>query len=204
VRVAAASSLRAAFLAPLIGTVPRNGRPPSTRKTSCWTASGWYSQWNGRASLIDVVSCSPSGAMSRPFAMTTFGDADAQQRLLELGARAGQVDGVGAGSLERPFRLAPRLLRPLEVDLARHVGRLGHHDDAVGPDLEEPADDRERLLAAALADAQLPDAEHRDERRMVRQHPELALRAGQLDRIDRVRVGQAFRRDDLEHQRHGP
>ena len=50
VRVAAASSLRAAFLAPLIGTVPWSGRPPSIRKTSRATGSGRYSQWNGRAS----------------------------------------------------------------------------------------------------------------------------------------------------------
>ena len=50
VSVAAASSLSAAFLAPLIGTVPASGRPPSTRKTSRATGSGRYSQWNGRAS----------------------------------------------------------------------------------------------------------------------------------------------------------
>src|SRR6478609_4101824 len=50
VSVAAASSLRAAFLAPLIGTVPANGRPPTTVKISGTTGSGRYSQWNGRAS----------------------------------------------------------------------------------------------------------------------------------------------------------
>ncbi len=50
VSVAAASSLSAAFLAPLIGTVPDNGRPPTTVKISRATGSGWYSHWNGRAS----------------------------------------------------------------------------------------------------------------------------------------------------------
>ena len=55
VRTAAASSLRAAFLAPLIWTVPASGRPPSTRKTSRATGSGVYSQWNGRASAMVFV-----------------------------------------------------------------------------------------------------------------------------------------------------
>jgi hypothetical protein len=44
VSVAAASILSAAFLAPLIGTVPFRARPPSTRKTSRVTGSGTYSQ----------------------------------------------------------------------------------------------------------------------------------------------------------------
>ena len=52
VRIAAASSLSAAFLAPLMGTLPRSGRPPSTRNASRWTGGAVYSQWNGRASAI--------------------------------------------------------------------------------------------------------------------------------------------------------
>ena len=100
--------------------------------------------------------------------------------------------------LERALGLAAGLLGLLEVDLAGHVGRLGHDHDLVGPDLEEPADDGERLLRATLADAQLADAERRDERRVVGQDAELALRPGQLDRVDRVRVGQPLGRDDLE------
>ncbi len=53
VRVAAASSLSAAFFEPLIGTVPDSGRPPSIRKISLATGSGRNSQWNGRASAMD-------------------------------------------------------------------------------------------------------------------------------------------------------
>jgi hypothetical protein len=45
--------------------------------------------------------------------------------------------------LERLLRLAPGLLRLLEVDLARHVRGLGEHDDLVRADLEEAADDGE-------------------------------------------------------------
>src|SRR4029079_7716543 len=64
------------------------------------------------------------------------------------------------------------------------------------------ADDRERLLLAALPDQQLADPEDRDERRVVRQGAELALDAGQLDAVDLVAVGQALGRDDLELERH--
>src|SRR5215208_121785 len=52
VRVAAASIFRAAFFAPLIGTVPFSGRPPSMRKISLGTGSGLNSQWKGRASAM--------------------------------------------------------------------------------------------------------------------------------------------------------
>src|SRR5689334_8478335 len=179
VSVAAASILRAAFFAPLIATVPASGRPPSTRKTSRGTASGTYSQWNGLASAISVLAGSGDRPASLPavagaFAMAPLRDADAQQRLLERGTRRREVGALVIAGLERPFRLAPRFLGLLEVDLARHVGRLGHHDDPVRADLQEAADDRERLLAATLADPQLADAEHRHERRVMRQHAELA------------------------------
>ena len=66
--------------------------------------------------------------------------------MLERGAGRGEVGALDVAALERLLGLAARLLRLLEVDLGRHVGRLGHHDDLVGPDLEEAADDRERLL----------------------------------------------------------
>ena len=52
VRVAAASSFSAAFLAPLTCTVPRSGRPPSIRNASGGVTSGLNSQWNGFASAI--------------------------------------------------------------------------------------------------------------------------------------------------------
>ncbi len=52
VRVAAASSFSAAFLAPLTWTVPRSGRPPSIRNASGGGTSGLNSQWNGLASAM--------------------------------------------------------------------------------------------------------------------------------------------------------
>ena len=78
------------------------------------------------------------------------------------GPGGGQVGAFVEARLERPLGLAPRLLRPLEVDLAGHVGRLGHDHDLVRPDLQEAAGDGEDLLGAALADAQLADAERAD------------------------------------------
>src|SRR4051812_40962389 len=120
VSVAAAKSFSAAFFAPLIGTVPFSGRPPSIRNTSRATGSGWYSQWKGRASAI-VPSRSPSGAVTRSLSVPAFRDPDPQQRLLELRAGGSEVGDVVAGSLERPLGLTPRFLRALDVDLARHV-----------------------------------------------------------------------------------
>src|SRR4051812_31227336 len=58
VSVAAARSLSAAFLEPLIRTVPDSGRPPSTRNTSRATGSGLYSQWNGFASATPSTGAS--------------------------------------------------------------------------------------------------------------------------------------------------
>ena len=86
VRVAAASSLRAAFFAPLISTRPDSARPPSIRKTSRVTGAGWYSQWNGRASAT-----SRSSAVPRTLAVTTLGDPDPEEGLLEAGPGRGQV-----------------------------------------------------------------------------------------------------------------
>src|SRR6478735_12252320 len=113
VSVAAASSLSAAFLAPLIGTIPDSGRPPSIRNTSLATGSGLYSQWNGLASAI--LRRAASAAVPGTLAVSALCDPDPEEGLLELGARSGEIDGIGrAGRLERPLRLASGFLRLLE------------------------------------------------------------------------------------------
>src|SRR2546423_2224164 len=224
VSVAAASILRAAFLAPLMRTSPCSGRPPSIRNTSRVTASGTYSQWNGLASAMAppmmngqpqrcLATRSPSAGATRLLAtwartagslMTTaLGDADAEQRLLERGARRGQVRWLVVARFERPFGLAARLLGALEIDLGGHVRHLGHHDDLVRPDLDEATRDGEVLLAAARPDPQLADAEHRHERGVVGQDPQLALATRDLDGVDLAGIGKSLRRDDLEQDRHG-
>jgi hypothetical protein len=137
------------------------------------------------------------------FAVSTLGDADPEEGVLEGGAGGGEVDIIGlGGTFEGPFRFAPGFLGALEIDLARHVGRFRHDHDPIGPDLEEAADDRERLDLSALADAQFADAQHRDERRVVRQHAELALDSRELDRIDRIGIRQSLRRHDLQEEWH--
>src|SRR4249920_414618 len=91
-----------------------------------------------------------------PLAVSPLGDADPEEGGLERGPGSGQVDRVGLrGALDGAFGIAPGFLGALEVDLAGHVGRLGHHDDAIRANLEEAAGDRERLLLPTLADAQL-------------------------------------------------
>ena len=52
------------------------------------------------------------------------------------------------------------------------------------------------------ADAQLAEAQRRQQRRMVRQDAQLALDAGADDGVDVVREGQPLGRDDLEVERH--
>ncbi len=152
VRTAAARSLRAAFFAPLMRTVPWRGRPPSTRKTSRATGSGRYSQWNGRASAMP--SLRPSGAR-RAGAAPPGGDARRRGSGPGPAWRAARAWARSAGStkpgLEGALGVRRASLGPLEVDVRREVGRLRHHHDLVRPHLDEAADDDEGLLPAVLA-----------------------------------------------------
>ena len=67
VSVAAASSFRAAFFAPLIDTVPVQRPPALDRKISRGTGSGTYSQWNGRGSTTGLIpdAADPPGGDAR-------------------------------------------------------------------------------------------------------------------------------------------
>src|SRR5688500_8252929 len=107
VSVAAASIFRAAFLAPLIATVPDSGLPPSTRKISRWTGSGTYSQWNG------LASATPLPAAPRALPVASLGDADPEERLLQGGPGGRQVGAFAVPRFEGPLCLAPSLLRLL-------------------------------------------------------------------------------------------
>src|SRR4029079_16035453 len=126
--------------------------------------AGRYSHWNGRASAMPGAPL--SAPVTRTFAMATFGDADAQQRLLKRRAGGGQIGWLVGGGLQRPLGLTARLLRALEVDVAREVGVRAHDDDFVGRDLQEAADDGEGFLGAALANPQLAHTERRDQGRV--------------------------------------
>ena len=195
VRVAAASSLSAAFLAPLIADGP-------VQRRAALDAEDLPRHRLGMELPVERSGVGhaggPSAAVPRTLAVAPFGDAGSGgARLQWARAAARSAASVAPPSSARSASRRASCAFSRSIS-AGHVGRLGHHHDLVRPDLEEAADDRERLLRAALADAQLADAEHRHERRVVRQHPELALDARQDDRVDRVRVGEPLRRDDLE------
>ena len=141
-------------------------------------------------------------AVSRALTMAAFRDPDPQQSLLELRPGARKVSRLVGCGIERPLRLAPRCLRLFQVDLGRQIRCLGHHNHLVRPDLEEAADDRERLLPAALLDPELTDTQGGDQWRMVRQDAQLAFHTGNDDHIHIVLVREPLRRDDLEMERH--
>src|SRR5260221_13588429 len=128
VRVAAASSFRAAFFAPLIATVPLSGRPPSMSSAVCSTGSGRYSHWKGRASAM-VWSSSVLAAVPRTLAMTALGDPDPEERLLERRSRGRQVGALAVADLECALGLAAGLLGSLAADVRPEVGPLGPHHD---------------------------------------------------------------------------
>ena len=136
-------------------------------------------------------------------AMPPLGHPDAQERPLHRGPGTCQVSRLLEALFDGALGLAPRGLGRFQVDLRREVGQLGHDDDLVGPHLEEAARDREGLLLVALPDAQLPDAERREQRGVMRQDAELAFGARTDDRVDVVRVGLPLGRDDLEQEGHG-
>ena len=82
------------------------------------------------------------------------------------------------------------------------LGGLGEDDDPVPAHVHEAAEYREDLLRAALLDAELSGSEAREQRRVVRQDPEVTLATGRDDHVHVVLVDLALRRDDLDVQRH--
>jgi len=136
-------------------------------------------------------------------AVATLGDADAQQRTLHRRARPRQVGRLLEALLDSALGLVAGLLGSLKVDLGGEVSQLGHDHDLVGADLHEATGDGEVLLLGTLADAQLTHPQRGQQRGVVRQHTQLASDAGAGDRVDLVRIGLAFGRDDLQQQGHG-
>lgn len=135
--------------------------------------------------------------------MTALGDADAQQRPLESRPGTSEVGRLLEALGECPFGLASSLLGLLDIDLGCHIRCFSHHDDLVRPNLEKTAGDREELLLAAPTNAQLPDSQSSQERRMVRQDAQLPLDPRTNDRVNFFTEDLAFRGDDLQKKRHG-
>ena len=94
--------------------------------------------------------------------------------------------------------LAASLLCPLEIDLGRHIGSLCHHDDLIRPNLEETTGDGEELFLTTPTNAQLPDSQGGQERRMVRQNTQLPLNPGTNNRVNFLRKDLPLRRNNLK------
>ena len=179
VSVAAASSLSAAFLAPLIGDRarraagrPRPGRPPGR------PAPGWYSQWNGRAS---AMAASPSAAVPRPSRWRRSATPDAGARACWSGGRgrprrsAPRRSGAGLSSARSASRRASwafsrsisQAMSAVSAMTTTLSGRTWRKPPTIANDSSAPP----------LRIRSSPTPEHRHERRVVRQDAELALAA---------------------------
>src|SRR5581483_12157289 len=163
---------------------------PATTGPGAW-CDGWdvagRSREAGAATLSSRRRCVTgfrrSGARRRARAAADFSDAQPDEGALQRGLRGRQVF-PGLAPLEREARPLARPLGTLDVDLLGVLGGIGEDHDVVVEDLEEAAGDGERdLLGAALED-QLAGRERRHERRMTREHGELALDAGRDHLVD--------------------
>ena len=199
VRVAAAISLRAAFLAPLIGTVPRRARPPSTRKTS---------RWHRRRAVLPVerARVRPPAALSavpRTLAVAALGDADAG------GAPAGGPRGRRRGrrprgaALQRPLRLAAGLVRPSRGRSPTAMSAISAITTTLsGRTWRKPptiANDSSRRPCGSAA-RRAPSMETSGA--WCGQHAELAFASRAATPRPPVAVREPLRRDDLEEERH--
>src|SRR6185369_5808995 len=136
----------------------RRGAPPPKPRGDGVAELRLAPRWAERQVVVQVAgSClAPSAG---PLAMAPLGNSNADQGRLEGGARGGEVGALDVARLEDLLGLLPRFLGSLQMDLGRHVGRLGHHDDLVRQDLEEAADDREVLVLAAFPQPKLAGPE---------------------------------------------
>ena len=90
------------------------------------------------------------------------------------------------------------LLGTARVDVLDVLGGVGQHDHAIRADVHEPAEHGEHLLDAAFLHAELTRPEGGEERRVVRQDPEVSLAAGGDHHVDVVLVDAALGRDDFQ------
>ena len=76
------------------------------------------------------------------------------------------------------------------------------HDHLLGADVGEALADRGPVGAGAVADLDRARAQRREEALVPFEHAEVALAARQHDGVDLAGEGLAFRRDDVEGERH--
>jgi len=130
--------------------------------------------------------------------------ADSNERPLKSGSGTRQIGRLHESAFEHALRLAPGSLGALEIYLRSQIGHLGENHDSIRADLQEAAEDGELLLLIAPLEAQDSLAEKRDQWRMVRQNPELALASGHDDLVDITLEGSSLRSHDLQVEGHLP
>jgi hypothetical protein len=135
-------------------------------------------------------------------ACAKLGEADADERSLKGRPREREIGRLHETAFDDVLGLAASPLRPFQVDFRGHIGHLGQDHDAVRPNLEEAAEDGERLFLPAALDAKHALAEGRDKRGMVREDAKLAFAARDDDLVHVAFEGSFLRRDDFEMQRH--
>src|SRR6185436_4085994 len=86
------------------------------------------------------------------------------------------------------------------VDLGRLLAGLGDDAHDVLADLAEALGDEKELFRSALAVAQHADVDGREHGRVLGQHAERPVHAGQAHRVDALVQHDAVRRDDQQGQ----
>ena len=197
VRVAAASSLRAAFLAPLIATVP--GQRPAALDPEDLACDGLraYSQWNGRASAI-----------ARPIRGAADPRGGGARRRGCAAAPAGARPGRPPG--RRPRRSPSRApARPRDAPPAAVSRSISEAMSAVSAMTTTLSGRTWRKPPAMAKDSSAPPLRIRSSPTPSvdtsgawcgRTPSSPSIRAH--DGVDLVRVRQPLRRDDLEQERH--
>src|SRR5437016_13832210 len=132
----------------------------------------------------------------------TLADAQADQRPLELGPGALLVRGRRGARGEDLLSAVARLLRTARVDLLSVFGRVGQHDDAVAPNVHESTEHGEHFFDAATLHLELTRTQGGEERRVVREDPDVALGRRSDDHVDILLVHLALGCDHFEMKRH--
>lgn len=127
------------------------------------------------------------GSWPCPPTLPALGDADTNRRTLERFLGAGELHPLAALTEPRLGTL-PGRFGPLDVDLLDSLGGIRQHEHAIAVDLQEAAKDDERLLVAALLHPHLTGGEQREQRRVLRQDPKLAIRSRRDDHVDILRL----------------
>src|SRR5439155_8639192 len=121
-----------------------------------------------------------SGTRATPAAL---GDLQADERLLELGGDAGEVD-VRFPAFELLLRATAGLFSAGDVDVLSALGGVGKDGHAVVAHFEEAAGDGHVGLVVAALDAHDAGLDHREQRSVHGEDGEFALDAGRDDFVD--------------------